>query len=70
MSEISNACKAVLGHCLQAIKIVHHHANVRFDWLISRHQSVNPWREAISVLSRKYKKFTFVYPVRELLQIE
>ena len=45
-------------HCLQAIKIVH-----RFDWLISGHQSVNPLREAISVLSGKYKRFTFVHPV-------
>ena len=48
------------GHCLQVIKIVHHHANGRFDWLISEQQSVNPSREAISILSGKYKGFTFV----------
>ena len=48
-------------HCLQAMKIVHHYANGRFDWLISGHQSVNPSREAISILSGKYKRFTFVY---------
>ena len=62
-SEISNVCKALEGHCLQAMKIVHHHANGHFDWLISGHQSVNPSREAISVLSGKYKRSTFVYPV-------
>ena len=27
------------------MRIVHHHANGRFDWLISGHQSVNPSRE-------------------------
>ena len=63
MSEISNVRKAVQGHCLQAIKIVHHHAEGRFDWLISGHQSVNPWREVMSILSEKHKKFTFVHPV-------
>ena len=42
-----------------------HHANRRFDWLISEHQSVNPSREAISILSGKYKRFTFVQPVAE-----
>ena len=63
MSEISNVFSTVEGHCLQAMKIVHHHANGRFDWLISEHQSVNPSREAISILSGKYKKFTFVHPV-------
>ena len=63
------------GHCLQALKIVRHHANGRFDWLISGHQSVNPSREAISIiyihnniyniyiLSGKYERFTFVHPV-------
>ena len=40
-----------------------HHANGRFDWLISGHQSVNPTREAISILSGKYKRFTFVHHV-------
>ena len=54
-SEISNFCNAVERHCLQAMKIVHHHANGRFDWLISR--------EAISILSGEYKRFTFVHPV-------
>ena len=62
-SEISNACNAVDGHCRQAMKNLHHHANGCFDWLISEHQSVNPWREEISILSRKYKRFTFVHPV-------
>ena len=50
-SEISNICNAVEGHCLQAMKIVRHHANGCFDWLISRQQSINPSREAISILS-------------------
>ena len=62
-SEISDVCNAVEGHYLQAMKIVRHHANGRFDWWISGHQSVNPSREAISILSGKYKRFTFVYPV-------
>ena len=62
-SELSIVCNAVEGHCLQAMKIVRHHANGHFDWLISGHQRVNPLREAISVLSGKYKRFTFVYPV-------
>ena len=55
--------KASLDHCLRAMKIVHHHANGRFDWLISGHQSVNPSREVISILPGKYKRFTFVHPV-------
>ena len=62
-SEISNVCNAVESHCLQAMKIMHHHANGRFDWLISEHQSVDPSREAIFILSGKYKGFTFVHPV-------
>ena len=49
------------GHCLQAMKIVHDHANGRFDWLISGH---NRSKEAISILSSKYKRFTFVHPVK------
>ena len=65
-SEISNVCNVVEGHGLQAMKIVHHHANGCFDWLISGHQSVNPLREAISILSGKYKRFTFVHPVSEV----
>ena len=62
-SEISNVLDAVEGHRLLAMKMVHHHANGRFDWLISGHQSVNPSREPISVLSVKYERFTFVHPV-------
>ena len=63
-SEISsNVCNAVEGHCLQAMKIVHHYAHGRFDWLISEVQRVNPSREAISILSGKYRRFTFVHPV-------
>ena len=46
------------GHGLQATKIVHHHANGRFDWLISE-----PSREVISILCGKYKGFTFVHPM-------
>ena len=38
-------------------------ANGRFDWLISEHQSVNPSREAISILSGKQKHLTVVQPV-------
>ena len=44
--EISSVCNTVESHCLLAIKIVHHHANGRFDCLISEHQSVNRSREA------------------------
>ena len=57
-SEISNVCNTVEGHCFQAMKIVYHHANGRFDWLISGQQSVNPSKEAISVLSGKYKRLS------------
>ena len=53
----------VEGHCLQALKIVHYYANGSFDWLIFGQQSDNPLREAISILSGKYKRFTFVHPV-------
>ena len=62
-SEISNVCNAVEGHCFQAMKIVRHHANGRFDCLRSGQQSVNPSREAISILPGKCKRFTFVHPV-------
>ena len=62
-SEISNVCNIVEDNCLQAMKIVHHCANGRFDWLISEHQSVNPSREVISILSGKHKRFTFVHPM-------
>ena len=59
-SEISNVCNVMEVHCLQVLKIVYHYANSCFDWLISGQQSVNPSREAISILSGKYKGFTFV----------
>ena len=62
-NEISNVCNALEGHCPEATKIVHHHPNGRFHWLISEHQRVNPSREAISILSGKYKRFTIVHPV-------
>ena len=49
-SEISKVCNVVGSHCLQAMKIVPHHDNGRFDWLISGHHSVNPVKETFSVL--------------------
>ena len=52
------------------MKIVHHHANGNFDWLISEHRRVNPSREAISILSGKYKRFMFVHPVATRLQVK
>ena len=30
-SEIRNACNEMEGHCLQAMKIMHHHVNGSFD---------------------------------------
>ena len=48
------------------VKTMHHHANGRFDWLISEHQSIEPSKEAISILSRKYKRSMFVRPVISL----
>ena len=62
-SEISNVYYVVGGHCLQVMKIVHHYVNGCFDWLIFGQLSVNPWTEAISILSAKYKRFTFVHPM-------
>ena len=53
-SQIRSVCNPVEGHCPQAIKIVHHHANGRFYLLISETQSVDP--------SGKYKRFRFVHP--------
>ena len=57
-SEASNICNAAEGHCLQAMKILHHLANGRFDWLISGHQSVNPLRKAtfynVSEIQKNY----------------
>ena len=59
------------SHCLLAIIIVHHHANGRFDWLISEQQSIYPLREAISILSEKYKRFKVVHLVSpRLLKLE
>ena len=52
----------VKGLRLQAMKIVRYYANSYFDWLISRQQSDNPLKEATSILSGKYKRFTFVHP--------
>ena len=60
---MSNVCNEVEVHCLQGMKIMHHHANGCFDWLISGQQGGNPSREAISILSGKYKSFTLVHPV-------
>ena len=54
----------VESHCHQAMKIVHCYASGCFDWLISGQQSDNLLREAISILSGKYERFTFVHPVR------
>ena len=51
------------GHRLRTMKIVYRYVDGCFDWLISGQQSVNPWREAISILYGKYKRFTFVHPV-------
>ena len=53
MSKVINVSNAVEDDCLQAMKIVPHHANGFFDCLISGHQlqRVNPSREAISILS-------------------
>ena len=52
----------VEGLRLQVMKIVHYYASSCFSWLISGQQSDNPLREATSILSGKYKRFTFVYP--------
>ena len=42
---------------------MHHHTNGSIDLLVSGQQGVNPSREAISILSGKYKRFMFVHPV-------
>ena len=52
----------VKGLRLQAMKIVRYYANSYFDWFISRQQSDNRLREATSILSGKYRRFTFVHP--------
>ena len=43
------------------MKIAHYFANGCFDWFISGQQSDNLLREAISIPSWKYKKFSFVH---------
>ena len=53
-SKESSICNAMDGHCIQAMKVVHYHANGHFDWLTDGHQSVNPSREAVSILYGKY----------------
>ena len=63
VTTMNNVCNSVEDHCLRAMKIVHNHANGRFDWLTSGQQTINPSREVISILSGKYKRFTFVHPV-------
>ena len=40
------------GYCLKAMKLVHHHGNGYFDWLIFGHESFNLSRESISTLSK------------------
>ena len=70
MSEIEKFCNTVEIQCLKAMKIVDYHANDRFDWLIFGHQKVDPSREAISILSGKYKRFTLiVHPVVRRLKL-
>ena len=59
-----NVCNVVDGHCLLAMKIVHLYAKGCFDWLLSGQPSVNPSRQAISIVSGKCKRFTFVHPVQ------
>ena len=63
-SQTSAMSTTVEDHCLQAMQIVHHHANSHFDQSVSEHQSVTPSREVVSILSGKYKRFTFVHPVQ------
>ena len=38
------------------------YTNGRLDWLISGHQNAKPSRKAFSILSGKFKRFTFVHP--------
>ena len=56
-------CLQLRRWSLSPMKIVHHHANCRFDELISGHQSANPSREATSILSEKYRRLKFIHPV-------
>ena len=46
------------------MKIVHRYANSCTDWLISGQQSDDPLREAISILSRKYKRLKFMCMIK------
>ena len=63
VTDIRNVCNVAESHCLKALKIVNQYANGCSDWLIPGLQSVNPSREAISVLFGKYKRFAFVHHV-------
>ena len=58
--EMGKVCNPMENDCLQAMKIVHHQVNELFDWLICVHQSFEPSREIISVLSEKDKRFTLI----------
>ena len=58
-----HVCNIVESYCLHSMGIVYHHADGRFKWLIPWHQSVNPSREATSILSGKYKRFMLAHPV-------
>ena len=52
-----------------ALDFMTENSNGCFDWLISEYQSVNPWRKAISVLSGRYKRFTYVHAVITAMNI-
>ena len=58
-------CRTIKRLCLQALKIMDHHANRYFDWLVPAQQSVSPLRELSCFSSGKDKglNFTFVYLV-------
>ena len=48
---------------IQDCRVFEINQNGCFDLLISGQQSNNPLREAIPILSGRYKRFTFVHPV-------
>ena len=48
---MSNVRSKVEGHCLQVMEIVRHYANGCSYWLNPGHQSVNPSREGIPILT-------------------
>ena len=52
---ITEFCNAVEDYSLWTIKTVNRHANRSVDPLLSGHQSVNPLRDAIDILSKLYK---------------